>query len=181
MIRVVVTVLLAVAILAASLPAVEHAAADRSEEQLGAAIDSIDAAALELAESEEAVPGTEGARRTVEVTLPGAGVAAAGVERFEINGTDRRYAYRVEGRDVRERRGSVPVRTLDGEPLVLRESGTHELVLALVDVEGDRRVVVARLERVHDGVLDGGRSPAVGRTDEDRRGSVGRRTGVQGR
>lgn len=162
MIRVVVTVLLAVAILAASLPAVEHAAADRSEEQLGAGIDSIDAAALELAKSEEAVPGTEGARRTVEVTLPADGVAAAGVERFAISGADRRYAYRVEDRAEREHRGSVPVHTLDGEPLVLRESGTHELVLVLVEVEGGRRVVVARLERVRGGVLDGRRAGIQG-------------------
>lgn len=154
MIRVVVTVLLAVAILAASLPAVEHAAADRSEEQLRDGIEEIDAAALELAESEEAVPGREGARRTVEVTLPADGLAAASVERFAISATDRRYTYRVEGRKLRERRGSVPVHTTDGEPLVLRESGTHELVLALVEIEGDRRVVIARMEAVREGVLD---------------------------
>lgn len=154
MIRVVVTVLLAVAILAAALPAVEHAAADRSEEQLRASVEEIDAAALELAESEEAVPGTEGARRTVEVTLPADGIAAAGVERFTISGADRRYAFRVDGRPTREQRGSVPVRTLDGEPLVLEESGTHELVLALVEVEGERRVVIARIERARDGALD---------------------------
>lgn len=154
MIRVVVTVLLAVAILAAAMPAVEHAAADRSEDRLRASVDEIDAAAVELADSEEAVPGTEGARRTVEVTLPADGFAAAGVERFAISGTDRRYAYRVEGRPTRERRGSVPVHTLDGEPLVLREPGSHELVLALVTIEGERRIVVARLERVRDGALD---------------------------
>jgi hypothetical protein len=174
-IRIVVTVLLAIAILAAALPAVEHAAADRSEEQLLASVEEIDAVALDLAESEEAVPGTEGARRTVEVTLPADGVAAAGVERFAINGTDRRYAFRVDGRPPRERRGSVPVRTLDGDPLVLRESGTHELVLALVEIEGERRVVVARLERVRDGALDDDS------TDADLSSDEAHHTEVQGR
>ncbi|GAB3686220.1 hypothetical protein GCM10028857_17940 [Salinarchaeum chitinilyticum] len=155
MIRVVVTVLLAIALLAASMPAVEHAGADRSEEQLRSGVRNLDAAATALAESEEAVPGTVGARRTVAVRIPAADIGAAGVERFAISGSDRRYAFRVEGRDETVRFGTVPVHTLDGEPLVLREPGTHELVLALVEIGGDRRVVVARLERVRDGALGG--------------------------
>jgi len=154
-IRVVVTVLLAIAILAAAMPAVENAAADRSEAQLRSGVESIDAAAVDLVESEEAVPGTVGARRTVEVRIPAADVGAAGVERLAISGSDRGYEFRVEGRDETEIHGTVPVHTIDGEPLVLRDPGTHELVLALVEVGGDRRVVITRLERVHDGAFGG--------------------------
>lgn len=162
MIRVVVTALLAVALLAAALPAVEDAAADRSERQLRADVRDLDAAATDLLRSEEAVPGTAGARRTVEVTLPASGIAAREVEGLRISPADRRYAFRVEGRSQRETLGAVPVHTTDGEPLVLRGSGTHDLVLALVRVEGERRVVIARLQRVRDGVLGG--SAAVGST-----------------
>ncbi|AGN02033.1 hypothetical protein L593_10440 [Salinarchaeum sp. Harcht-Bsk1] len=162
MIRVVVTVLLAIALLAAALPAVEDAAADRIERQLRADIEAIDTAATELLRSEEAVPGTAGARRTVSVTLAADGIAAAPVEEVRISSTDRRYSFRVEGRGERKLRGTVPVHTLGDEPLVLREPGTHELVLALVRVEGERRVVIARIEAVRDGALGGTRASATG-------------------
>jgi hypothetical protein len=167
-IRVVVTVLLAAALLAASLPAVEDAAADRSERQLRAEIRDLDAAATDLLRSEEAVPGTAGARRSVDVTIPSQGIGAGAVQRLRISGTDRRYAFRVEGRDRREVLGTVPVHTLDGEPLVFREPGTHEFVLALVQVEGERRVVIATLQRVRNGALDpadGGRHGGDGDGD----------------
>lgn len=154
MIRVVVTVLLAVAIVAAAMPAVEHAGEDRSDAAVRVAIDDIDDAATDLARSEEAVPGTAGARRSVTVRLPAAAVGSAPVDRLELSGTDRRYTYQVAGRDARTVRGTVPVYTLDGEPLVLREPGRHDLVLALVSLEGQRRVVVAREFAVRDGQLD---------------------------
>ena len=162
MIRVVVTVLLAIAMLAAALPAVEDAAADRTERQLRADVESIDTAATDLLRSEEAVPGTAGARRTVTVTLPADGIAAAPVERFRISSTDRRYNFSVEGRDETQLRGTVPVHTRGDEPLVLREPGRHELVLALVQIEGERRVIVARIEAVHDGALGGTRGSSTG-------------------
>lgn len=146
MIRVVVTVLVALALVAASLPAIEHAAADRSDAQVRAAIDDVDAAATDLARSEEAAPGTTGARRVVTVEIPRERPTAAAVERVTIAPEGRRYRYRIDGRSPESVRGTVPVYTLDGEPLVLREAGRHRLVLALVRVEGSRRVVVARFE-----------------------------------
>lgn len=182
MIRVVVTVLLAVALLAASLPAVEDAAADRSERQLRAEVRDLDAAATDLMRSEEAVPGTAGARRTVEVTIPTPGIGAGEVEQLRISGTARHYSFRVEGRDRREITGTVPVHTLDGEPLVLREPGTHELVLALVQVEGERRVVIARSQRVRNGALgqSGGGDAAGDRDVGGDRESGGNRDAIDG-
>lgn len=144
MIRVVVTVLLALALVAASLPAIAHVAADRSDAQVRAGIDDLDAAATDLARSEEAVPGTEGARRVVAVEIPAEGLSAAAVAHVTIAPDGRRYRYRIGGRSAESVRGTVPVYTLDGEALVLRDAGRHRLVLALVDVEGSRRVVVAR-------------------------------------
>lgn len=146
MIRVVVAVLVALALVGASLPAVEHVGGDRSDAQARAAVHDLDTAATDLARSEEAVPGTRGARRVVTVTLPAEGVASAPVRRLAVEPEGRRYRYRVDGRSPRTVRGTVPVYTPDGEALVLQEAGSHRLVLALVDVGGSRRVVVARLD-----------------------------------
>lgn len=147
MIRVAVSVLLAVALVAASLPAIDYAAAERSDAQVRAAIDDLDAAAAELARTEEAAPGTAGARRVVAVDLPERGLAAAEVAHLTIAPTNRSYSYRVEGRSARTVRGRVPVYVADGRPLALREPGRHELVLRLVEVGGERRVVVERAGR----------------------------------
>lgn len=147
MIRVAVSVLLAVALVAASLPAIEHAAAERSDVQMRAAIDDLDAAAAELARTEEAAPGTEGARRVVTVELPERGLAAAQVAHLTVSPTNRTYRYRVAGRTERTVRGRVPVYVADGRPLELRSAGRHRLVLRLVEVGGERRVVVERADR----------------------------------
>lgn len=144
MIRVVVSVLLGVALLAASLPAVEHAAEERSDAQVRAAIDDVDVAAAELARSEEAVPGTAGARRVVTVDVPAKGLAAAEVTHVTVAPSNRTYRYRVAGRSPQTVRGDVPVYTAEGRPLVLRTSGRHRLTVRLVHVGGDRRVVVER-------------------------------------
>lgn len=143
MIRLLVAVLLAVALLAASLPAIDYAGEERSEALTRAAIDDVDAAATDLARSEEAAPGTAGARRVVTVELPRPAFAAAAVRRVAISPTNRSYSYRVEGRTNRTVRGTVPVYTTDGRPLELG-AGRHRLVLRLVDVGDSRRVVVER-------------------------------------
>lgn len=144
MIRVVVTVLLALVLVAASLPAIDYAAAERSETEVRAGIDDLDRAATELARSEEAVPGTVGARRVVTVELPAERPTAAEVDHLTVAPDGRTYRFRVAGRAEHAVRGTVPVYTHDGRPLELREAGRHRLVLALVSVEGSRRVVVAR-------------------------------------
>jgi len=154
-IRVVVTVLLAVAIVAAAMPVVDHEAADRSDATLRAEIEAIDLAATTLLRSEESVPGTVGARRSLAVELPASGIAAAGVDHLTISPANRSYRYRVAGRIPRTVQGRTRVYTHDGEPLVLEASGTHELVLALVEFEEERRVVVARRRAVESGALGG--------------------------
>lgn len=144
MIRVAVTVALAVALLAASLPAIEYAAAERSDARVRAAIEDLDAAATDLARSEEATPGTAGARRVVTVRLPRRGATTAAVERVVVTAANRSYRYRVAGREPRTVHGTVPVYPVRGEPLELRAPGEHRLVLRLVEVGGDRRVVIER-------------------------------------
>jgi len=154
-IRVVVTILIAGALLAVAFPVIDHEAADRSDAEARAAIQSIDDAATDLARTEEAVPGEVGARRSVTVDLPERGIASSAVEHLTISPDGYAYSYQVAGRSPRTVRGRTPVHTLDGEPLALRGDGRHELVLALVDEGGERRVVIARLGAVRSGALGG--------------------------
>lgn len=147
MIRLVLAVLIAVVLLAASLPAVEHAGEERSEVQTRAAIDDLDRAATDLARTEEAAPGTAGAQRVVTVELPASGFTTAEVRSLTIAPTNRSYSYRVEGRDARTVRGTVPTYASDGRPIELAAGERHRLRLSLVHVGGERRVVVERDER----------------------------------
>lgn len=146
MIRTVLAVVLSAALLAAAQPAVDHAAADRSEAQVRADLESLDAAAADLRATGEVTPSGPGARRSVTVDLPRAGVGAAPVRRVVVSPTNRTYRFRVAGRPAETVRGSVPVTTRTGEPLVLRGAGEHRLVLTLrgADDGGERRVVVRR-------------------------------------
>lgn len=144
MIRLAVTVVLAVAVLAAATPAIESGRIARTEAQVNAAVDDVDAAALDLLAAEDPVERGPGARRVVTVRLPSRGVAAAEVEALRI-GSGGRYAYRIGGAPERVRYGRAPVHTADGEPLVLREDGSHRLVLRLVERNGERVVVVERV------------------------------------
>lgn len=146
MIRVLLAVALAVALLAASLPAIEHAGEERSDAFTRAAVEDLDAAVTDLARSEEAVAGAAGARRVVTVELPRPAFATAELRHLTISATNRSYSYRVAGRTRRTVRGTVPVYTTDGRPLELA-AGPHRLVLRLVDVGGSRRVVIERVER----------------------------------
>lgn len=149
MIRTVLAVVLSAALLAAAQPAVKHAAEDRSAAQVRADLDALDAAATDLAETEEVAPGGPGASRSVTVELPPAGVGAAPVRRVVVTPANRTYRYHVAGRSPKTVEGTVPVATASGEPLVLRGAGTHRLVLSLrgrgsLRADADRRIVVRR-------------------------------------
>lgn len=138
MIRVVVSVLLGLAILAASVPAVEHAGAERSDATVRAALDDLDDAAVELAREEEFAPGAPGPRRIATVELPRDGLASAPVEYVRVDPADRSYRYRVAGRRERSVRARAPLATPDGAPLELTGPGEHRLRLALAPAGSDR-------------------------------------------
>lgn len=146
MIRLVLAVLLAVALAAASLPAVQYAGEERSEAQTRAAVADIDAAATDLARSEEVAPGTPGARRVVTVDLPARGVGRAPVHSLRIAPANLSYSYRVGGRRPKTVHGTEPTYAADGTPIELSDAGRHRLRLRLVEVGGDRRVVVDRFD-----------------------------------
>ena len=181
MIRAVLAVLLAVALLGVSFPVLDDAREERSETVVESELGEIEAAAVDLARTEEAVeldeperaadgdepmeaPGLRAAsRRSVSVVVPDRTLTEAPVEYVAIGGipaADRStgsssrnggvsvLAYRLGDGDIQIRHTPVEFRTMnpnstispEGDPLVLR--GDAELTLALVELDGDRVVLV---------------------------------------
>lgn len=138
MIRVVLAVALAAALLSASLPAVESAATDRTAAALDRDADRIRAAGASLLADDDA-----GARRVTTVSLPTSTLTAAGVDSFTVDcrpGCAVRYT--LASGASRTRRLPFPLATPDG-PVALSRPGEHRLTLGLAS-GGDGRVVTVR-------------------------------------
>ncbi len=159
MIRVVVAVVLTLAILAASLPAIDTARERRSASDVTTQLHRLDATASALVDGSDVTPaGVPDARRTVTFHLPERSLTTASVAYVEIGGTGEGRSrndggVRISPADranvvTYELRGKSPTRlVLDGVdfrtpdgPIVFRESGTHRLRLTLSERDG--RVVV---------------------------------------
>lgn len=141
MIRVVVSVCVASALLAASLPAVEDARADRTATSLDRAGERLVRAAESLVAADAAEAG---ARRIVQLRIPTGSLGEAGVRevRFECDPVCS-MRYRLgDGRRGRTSLESVPLATPDG-PVSLSRPGTHRLRLGLAH-DDDERVVTVR-------------------------------------
>lgn len=135
MIRTLLSVALAAALLAASLPAIESAAADRTAAALDRDIDRIERAGASLLADDD-----PGARRVVTVRLPAASLGSAGVDAFTIDCQPRCTArYRLDDAGSRTRRLSFPLTTPDG-PVRLGRAGDHRLTLRLVRSDAGRVV-----------------------------------------
>lgn len=138
MIRALLAVALAAALLAASLPAIESAAADRTAAELDR-----DAARLERAGASLLADDDPGARRVVTVSLPADSLVAVGVHAFAVDcnpGCAVRYT--LQNGVTRTRRLALPLAFPDG---VVRfgTPGEHRLTLELLDGD-DGRVVAVR-------------------------------------
>lgn len=159
MLRVVVAVALATAMLAVSLPAIDGASADRTSVIVRAEVDTLETAVRDLKTGDGAVPeGISGARRVVTVRLPARGWTSTRLEYLAIGSridpsraeqNETAFAWRVESGPVQTRRlPGIQIEHADGDgddPLVLREPGPHRLALTLVEHAGNRSVVVRRL------------------------------------
>ncbi|WP_101296262.1 DUF7311 family protein [Halegenticoccus soli] len=150
MIRIVLAAALTVALFAASLPAVDDARADRTAARLDADLDRFERTARDLAAREDPVePGTPGARRTVEIRLPGRSWTAEPVEAVRIGCPRPRcrsatVTYRLSGGSVERRRvDGVALRT-PGGAISLREPGVHRLRMTLERRNGAPTVIVRR-------------------------------------
>ena len=155
MIRVVLTVLIAVALLAASIPALEDARTATTDEHLRTESDRIERAVGGLASGSMSVADASlAARTTVTVRAP-SGVAAARIDRLALvearqseNDSGAALRYRIDG-DRGRTVSIVPdavtaaVEVVDG-PIALRTRGESRLNLRLVDDGGP----TVRVERV---------------------------------
>lgn len=130
----------AAALLAAALPAVETARTDRTAAAMDRTVDRVERAGSALL-AEEATDA--GARRVVTVSLPARSFTAAGVDQFAVRcSRDCRVSYRVAGGELQSRRlPSVPLAT-PGGPVTFSTPGTHRLALGLRRQDGSRVVTV---------------------------------------
>lgn len=147
-VRVVIAALLAAAIVATALPAIDTGRERATDQLVRGELDEVErAAATLLATEETARNGADAPRRSVTVSVPAESWRRAGVDGVVIRGADGetagRVTYAVDGRAPRSRPLSVPLRPADG-PVELRESGDHRLRLRLVREDGERVVIVDR-------------------------------------
>lgn len=152
MIRYVLAVVLAVALLAVAAPAVDRAATQNADRQVAASVAAIDEAATSLATNEElSPPDHPDPRRVVDVALPRESLTTDGVDRLEIEPdvehgySSVRYVLSDGTTSVGAIAEPIVAETADGNRTVEIGGGDDlELVLTLeADGSGDP-VVVAR-------------------------------------
>lgn len=139
MFRVLCCAVLALALLAVALPAVEHAGEQRTASTLRDDAARLERAANALWTDDDAAVGVVGARRRVTIRVPAASPTSAGVERVAVVDGGLRYAL-VGGDPVRVP-VRAPIRTPDG-PVVLDGAGRHALTLSLVRADATGALVV---------------------------------------
>jgi hypothetical protein len=136
-IRALLAVALAAGLLAASLPAIESAAADRTTAGLDRDIDRLKHAGESLLADDD-----PGARRVVSVSLPAGSLAGIGVDAFTVRCEPRcTVRYTLGNGASRTRRLELPLATPEG-PVRFGSSGEHRIMLGLRDDDG--RVVTVR-------------------------------------
>lgn len=147
MLRVVVAVALATALVAVSLPAVQTARVDYAHGRVDVELDTLAATASRLQErNDPAPPDVQGARRTVELQLPGRTWTSAGVAYLLVPGPSSGVSpgtvrYRVA--DGRERTRSTRIPLVGPPGGLWLASGGHRLVLEYTR-QGDEPVVLVR-------------------------------------
>jgi hypothetical protein len=150
-IRAVLAVALATAIVAAALPVLDDARQRRSDRSVRGEVAAVERAANALLAADETAPGP-GARRVVPVSLPERSWTTAGVDEVAIEGSVGRShresaaTYTIGDGPTRRVGIGAPLYTPDG-PVVLEGNRGAELVLELVRVDGRAVVAVRRRDR----------------------------------
>lgn len=151
MLRVVLAVAMASALLAVSTPAVESARVQHSDERVSGEIERIERTAAQVAaRNDPPPPNTDGARRKLTVRLPENTFGTAGLDTLRIPATTTQtesvtVRWRVDGGTKQVRH--VTAAKLDTEgTLTLREGGRHRLCLVL-QPDGSVRIERADLSR----------------------------------
>lgn len=148
--RAVLAVVLATALLGVALPPLDDARADRATAVVADQVAEIERVGTTLVATDDPV-GDSGARRLVSFRIPARHWTSAGVDRVTIRPTDAdapaSVSWRVRGVESNKRvLPGLAVATDDGEPLVLREAGQQQLVLALDGEPGSPVVTIRQLK-----------------------------------
>lgn len=178
MLRAVLAVAIAVALLAVSLPPIDAARRDTADSALRGTLEHLETVAENLEGNNDPVPvGSAGASRTATVRIPARGWHGVEVTRVTIGGLKGADSADTNGSDVfgwRLRGGPrhvlrvdrVDIHTVaagivlpDDRPLVLREPGRHVLELRLVRLEGKPVVLVRRFKPENGPIRGRGRTP----------------------
>ncbi len=151
MIRTVLAVVLAVAIIGAAVPAIEQGQIDRTETTIRGDLSALDTAITSLTTTEDATQTPSlAAQRAVTVTLPSDGIGAAPIETVVIDADGCTYRI-VDGPTDRipfataERVVVAPNRST--ETLTLNETGRHQLIARLRQYNGSRIIEIERHDR----------------------------------
>ncbi|WP_436923059.1 DUF7311 family protein [Halosimplex amylolyticum] len=137
MIRTVLAVILMVALVGISMPAIDHAAGVHSDRQVESIAAQFEQAAVDLNESEDLPPkSVRGPQRVVEVTFPTPSLTAKTVLKFQIERPSGEMhsviTYRVSGRPERVRHVDAPMVNANGGTLKLgRITGEQTFVFRL--------------------------------------------------
>lgn len=146
-VRVVVAVALAAALLAVSLPVVEDARVDHGDSRIASEVKRLERVAAGLATENDLVPdGGTPARTALTLHLPERSWGTSGTDVFHVpnESADADVVWAVT--DGQSRRRTLSGVSLDGPPsgLVLHEGGRHRLVAELRRGEDGRTVRVRR-------------------------------------
>lgn len=143
MFRVVLSVLLAAALLGASMAAIESVRVTHAETQVGDALDELERAAASLAAENDPPPaGEPGPMRQLRLSLPTASWDTAPVDRVRLsNGSPTAVRWQVVGGDETVRQLSESSLVIPGDGELVLGAGRHRLRLELTAAD---RVVVER-------------------------------------
>lgn len=146
------TVALALALLAASLPAIESARVQHSEARIAVEVQRLERAATALAAENDVVDAGQPARARFTLHLPSRSWGESGVEQFRIPSrcATRDVVWSARGGRRQSRRMASVTLVGAAGGLEIADGGRSRLVLELRR-EGDRRVVVVSRPRSNSG------------------------------
>ena len=156
MIRYVLIVLVTVALLVLSMPAIDRAATLNTERQVDTTLAAIDDAATDLESNEEVTPaGHPDPQRVVDLTLPASTLTTEGVDHFELdpheNGGYTHARYVLADGTTREQTIDATIVWNDPDSTDATEIGgssDQQLVFRLVETDDGDPIVVASYARV---------------------------------
>lgn len=153
MLRTVLAITLAAALLGAAMPVVDDARVATAGSQTVDQLESLDRAAEALADrNDPAPPGMDGssARRHVVLDFPRRTWGSSGLERLRVPANSAAgISWRVESGTSTTWNSSVPITGPDGG-ITIREGGRVRLVLTLQRARGEVVVVVSRPDFMSD-------------------------------